>query len=119
MINYDICQDAGPVLQNYISYSELTWHQNLSGEQTQKTSWSKIKVTPAVSEMFFKVAKPVQEVLALQCASCSFSGSHNWSWHLAGPIQCLWDSTVNQIRKIFMMKRKKNLQIKAVFIWII
>lgn len=37
VINNNTCQDVGPLLQNYINDSELTWLQDLSGEQTQKT----------------------------------------------------------------------------------
>lgn len=40
------------------------------------------------------------------------SHSYNCLWHLSGPMSCLWDSTVNQIRKISVTERKWNLQKK-------
>lgn len=64
IINNDTCQDVEPLLQNYKNYSWLTWLQNLLGEQTQKTPQSKIRVKPAVLEIFYKVTKPGQEIPA-------------------------------------------------------
>lgn len=72
MINNDTCQGVGPLLQNYINYSELTWLQNLLSEQAQKTHGSKIRVIPAVSERSYKVAKPVQEALSLCVPAAHF-----------------------------------------------